>query len=251
MREADPAGPFVGDAFGEALLRQLDTGSAELMIERDDGLINLDTLDYFSPPDEPSWSWIRSRLGDRVLDIGCGAGRGCLALQDLGVEVVGLDVSPGAIEASRRRGVTHTFLGTVDDLACTGPEPFDSFLCLGNNLGLLAGPDQAAVFLGTLAALGHPGSNLVGTMLDGSAEDGLINLAYRRANRRAGRMEGEVRIRDRHLRTATDWHRLLWCSPDELAEVVVVAGWEITDTLPGSTYAAELRPISGSPANRV
>ena len=235
-------GPVEGDAFGQALLAHHRGGRPEIVVERDDGLVSLDSFDYFSPPEGPEWDWITQRLGRRILDIGCGAGRGCLALQDMGMDVVGLDVSPGAVEVCQDRGVRRTFVGTVQELAATEPEPFDSFVGLGNNLGLLASPAAAISFLAALEAMAHPGSALLGTMLDPYAGDDPIHGAYHETNRQAGRLGGEVLIRVRYLRLATPWFGLLWCSPAELAEVAGAAGWTVADVLPGGFYAAEVRP---------
>jgi phosphoribosyl-AMP cyclohydrolase len=101
---------------------------------------------------------------------------------------VGLDVSPGAVEVSSRRGVDQTFLGTVEDLAATNPAPFDSFVGLGNNLGLLADPARAITFLEVLGRMSHAGSNLVGTILDPYGTEDPLHLAYHEANRGAGRL---------------------------------------------------------------
>lgn len=198
-------GPVEGDAFGQGLIQRIETGSATIVIERDDGMVEVDPFDYFSPPEGPHWEWVRSRLGHRILDIGCGAGRACLALQELGHDVVGLDVSPGAIEVSARRGVKQTFLGTVEDLAATRPAPFDSFVGLGNNLDLLEDPSRAVTFLDALSRMSHAGSNLVGTLLNPYDTEEPLHLAYHEANRRAGRLAGEIRIRIRYRRTATPW----------------------------------------------
>lgn len=238
----DSAGPVQGDAFGEGLLNLLERGVADIVLERDDGFVNVDRFDYFSPPQGPHWDWIRARLGQRVLDVGCGAGRGCLALQELGIDVIGLDVSPGALEVCRHRGVRSTFLGTVIDLAATAPPPFDSFLCLGNNLGLLASPDEAPLFLKALGTMSHNGSKLLGTMLDPYSSDDPIHLRYHEANRRVGRMGGHVRIRVRHLRTATAWFSLLWASPQELTDLASTVEWTVSDIMEGAIYGAELRP---------
>ena len=75
--------------------------------------------EYFSPPHGPVWDWVVARVGHRILDIGAGAGRAALALQAMGRQVLAVDVSPGAVEVCRRRGVVSTSLGTVHDLAAT------------------------------------------------------------------------------------------------------------------------------------
>lgn len=235
-------GPVEGDAFGQALLTRLDGDRATIVIERDDGLVDVDGSDYFSAPVGPEWDWISARLTGRVLDVGCGAGRGALALQEMGLDVVALDVSPGALEVARRRGVEATFLGTVEDLAAADPEPFDHFLGLGNNLGLMANPAQAIPFLNALRRLGRNDAPFVGTMLDPYAGAAPVHLAYHEANRAAGRLAGEVRIRVRYQRTTTPWFGLFWASPQELDQVVQRAGWRITDLLEGAIYGVELRP---------
>jgi 2-polyprenyl-3-methyl-5-hydroxy-6-metoxy-1,4-benzoquinol methylase len=41
--------------------------------------------------------------GKRVLDVGCGDGRSAMLLATLGAEVVGIDISPGAVRLAQRR----------------------------------------------------------------------------------------------------------------------------------------------------
>lgn len=150
-----------GDAFGQALLARQEGRSGDVVSERDDGLVELDSFDYFSPPQGPLWEWVVARVGHRILDIGAGTGREALALQAMGKEVLALDVSPGAIEVCRRRGVVSTFLGTVHDLAVSRPEPFDSCLAF-NSLSLVFNPTDAVGLLDALSAVGHPDWALVG-----------------------------------------------------------------------------------------
>ena len=44
---------------------------------------------------------LHAKVPKQVLDVGCGAGRHSLAAQDLGLTVVAIDISPGAVEVSR------------------------------------------------------------------------------------------------------------------------------------------------------
>jgi ubiquinone/menaquinone biosynthesis C-methylase UbiE len=62
------------------------------------------------PEDPEPWAWERrralllaeARAGERVLDLGCGAGRFVAALRDAGADPVGVDLADGAIERARR-----------------------------------------------------------------------------------------------------------------------------------------------------
>lgn len=77
-----------------------------------------------------------------VLDIGAGVGAHSLALQNRGLEVCALDISPQACEIMSMRG--------VHDVRCTDifnfdEKPFDTVLFLGNAIGVvknLAGLDR-------------------------------------------------------------------------------------------------------------
>ena len=62
-------------------------------------------------PDDPEpWAWERRRAlllaearpGERVLDLGCGAGRFVAALRDHGADAVGVEIAEAALERARR-----------------------------------------------------------------------------------------------------------------------------------------------------
>lgn len=226
-------GPEEGDAFGAYLLALLDDpeGHPPELIERSDGLLMVGQtgLRYIEPPRE-TWSLERLPRG-RVLDVGAGGGRVTLWLQEHGADAVALDISPGAIEVCRRRGCRSTFLGTVYDLAATTPEPFDGFAMLGNNLGLLGGREEAQRMLAAMATISRPGAVIVGTCLDPYQTDRPEHLALHEANRAAGRMGGQLRLRERYLRLADPWFEYLFMSVEELEGLLIGTPWRLEEHL--------------------
>jgi hypothetical protein len=53
-------------------------------------------------------------------------------------------------------------------------------------------------------------------------------------------MAGQVRLRTRYRRLASDWFDLLWMSMAELAALARQGGWQIADSMPGPLYAVVL-----------
>lgn len=232
--------PRQGDALGTALLDALAGKDAPMVIERDDGLIAVDGTDYFGGLAEHG-AWAAARASGRVVDVGAGAGRGALALQERGQEVTALDTSAGAVEVCRRRGVRSVYKGTVRQAAADGlAGTFDSALLLGNNLGLLGSRENAVQFLTDLGKLLKPDGAIVGTILDAYKTDNPVHLAYHERNRGRGRLPGQLTMRVRYRNIATDWFDWLAASPEELAELAAQAGWRVADALTGVSYAVML-----------
>src|SRR5918997_2169035 len=170
--------PPIGDVFGEmirdALAVQTGVGPRPLaggrvprpvieIIERDDGLINGAPADHYlgEPHEWQAHDHRALRLcRGHVLDVGVGAGRTAVELQRRGVAVTGLDTSAGAIEVARKRGLRDTVRTTVDEYARASAR-YDTFLLLGNNLGLLESRERAPAFLAAAAALANPGARIV------------------------------------------------------------------------------------------
>jgi 2-polyprenyl-3-methyl-5-hydroxy-6-metoxy-1,4-benzoquinol methylase len=226
----------IGDAFGHVLLACQAGGGvpgvAFELIERSDGHLGvMDAARYFAPAgDWPATTrFARERAVGHILDIGAGAGRVALVLQDEGYDVVALDVSEGATTVCRQRGVRATFTGSVFDLAATAPEPFDTFLKLGNNLGLLGGADQASWFLDALASMARPGAAVIGETLNPYGPKDPDHLRYHDDNRALGRLPGQLRLRVRHLQLATAWMEYLFCTPEELKSILAPTGWELIE----------------------
>lgn len=239
-----PPQPHLGDAFGAALLAALDGGGSPAVYERDDGFVEADGTDYFAPPGGARDEWVLDRCVGRVLDLGAGAGRAALTLQERAVDVVALDVSAGCVEVCRRRGVRSTFFGTIGDLALdvASVGTFDTVACFGNNLGLIGSEADATPFFAALDRVVSPGGALVGTCLDPLRTTDSVHLDYHQRNRAAGRLPGSVRLRTRYRHLATDWFGLLWMTLDQLADLARPHGWHVVDTWTDDSplYAAAL-----------
>ena len=138
--------------------------------------------------------------------------------------MTGLDTSPGAIEVARARGLRDTVRNTVDAYAASAAR-YDTFLLLGNNVGLLENRDRAPVFLAALAALARPGARIVAQGTDPYGTTDPVHVSYHRRNRDRGRLGGQLRLRLRYRLLATDWFDYLVCSPGELESLLAGTRW--------------------------
>ena len=81
---------------------------------------------------------ILARVANPVLDVGCGPGRHAAALRRFGHEALGIDTSPAAVMAARRRGaaaVNVSIFGSVPN-----PGGWASALLLDGNIGIGGDP---------------------------------------------------------------------------------------------------------------
>jgi SAM-dependent methyltransferase len=220
------------DAFGQILLRALDGKPATEIIERDDGFIDAGSYfgarAYLAP--HRRWASVERQgmryVRGRVLDIGCGGGRVCLEAQRRGLEVVGIDVSPGAVEACRRRGVRDARILGIDDVD-ESLGTFDTIVLYGNNFGLFGTPAKARRLLRRFHRLTSERGRIVATSDHVYRTDEPAHLAYHERNRSRGRAAGQLRLRVRFHEFATPWFDYLFVSQGEMQEIVDGSGWHV------------------------
>ena len=176
----------------------------------------------------------------RVLDVGCGAGRVAVHLQERGLDVVGIDVSPLAVEVARRRGLADARLGTLDTALAEG-ESFDTILLLGNNLGLLAGERQGRRLLRRLAGVATERGRLLAGSYDPYDGASAPARRYHARNRERRKLGGVERLRIRYQQYATPWFDVLFASREEVNLISDRSGWAVSRFIDhGAGYVAVL-----------
>jgi len=128
---------MVADVIGIAL-KDYSEGrfSAPLLLHTSYGDIEEMPIEEFfrAPDDFPELEHIALALCDgKILDVGAGAGSHALYLQQQGMEVHALDISPKAGEVMKARGVRQMFNG---DFFNYSGQQYDTLLFLMNGIGL-------------------------------------------------------------------------------------------------------------------
>jgi SAM-dependent methyltransferase len=233
------------DAFGHEMYDYFTGKGGYEIIERDDGFFStsLGPALYFQGYEE--W-WESEReamkcVRGRVLDIGCGAGRHSLYLQGLGHDVVGIDVSPLAVEVCRARGLRQAQVVPITQVS-RWLGTFDTIIMMGNNFALVGTPEKARWLLRRFRSVTAAAGRILAQTRDPYGTDVPEHLAYHARNREQGRMSGQARVRVRYKRYVTPWIDFLMVSPDEMKGIVAGTGWEVSDVISGpqGVYVAVL-----------
>jgi SAM-dependent methyltransferase len=217
------------DAFGAVLLDYFDGKQhAATVIERDDGFFESEkTAAYFAP--FRSWFDVERRVlrdvRGRVLDVGVGAGRVALELQQRGHDVLGIDVSPLALRVARKRGVRRTKLIQLDEVDGRLGE-FDTVVLFMNNFGLLESEAKARRLLRRLHTVTSERGRIVATTSSPSRARA-EHRAYRQRNIERGRMPGQIRFRLHYRLKKSPWFDWLFVSPQELESLARGTGWHV------------------------
>jgi SAM-dependent methyltransferase len=219
------------DAYGHGLLDFLQGDASNEVVERDDGLIEPDVgpSGYFAP--YRSWPAMEKRamryVRGRVLDVGAGAGRVALRVQEQGLDVVAIDNSPLAVKVCLLRGVKDARVVPFTQVS-SKLGVFDSIVMFGNNFGLFGSFERAQWMLRRLKKLTSADARIVAETLDPYQTEMPEHLAYHRRNRKRGRMPGQLKIRVRYLAYATPWFDYLFVSQPEMRKIVTGTGWRVT-----------------------
>jgi SAM-dependent methyltransferase len=165
-----------------------------------------------------------------VVDAGCGAGSHALFLQQSGVNVLGTDVSEGAIDVARDRGLQRVARADLRSL----PVVADCVFLAGTQFGI---GGTVAAFRETLDALAE------GTTADGRLVGDLKDPFVVAENHVAGKAElrefdREAGIAHRRMRTEYrdlkgPWLDLLCLRPEAAREAVAPTAWSVSEVIEG------------------
>ena len=233
------------DAFGRQLLDALRGKAGTALLERDDGEQGPSTpADAFFAQHD-AWAapecTVFEQVRGRVLDIGCGAGRHSLEAARRGMDVVAIDISPGAVAVCRARGVEDVRLLPLDEVD-ERLGRFDTVLMLCGNFGLPGTRERTVDWLRLLQDVTSEQARVVLDTVDPYPDDvdDPVERAYLEHNLASGRMAGQVTIRFRYGERVTPWFDLLLVSAAELAELAAEAGWHVAmldESEPPDIYA--------------
>ncbi len=232
------------DAFGHEIYDYFQHGEAIEIVERDDGFVgtSMGSAAYFSQYADwsPHLQEAMTYAQGRVLDVGCGAGRFALYLQEQGHEVVGIDNSPLAVDVCQKRGVKDARVLSVTQVSARRLGHFDSIIMMGNNFGLFGNPRRAKWLLRRFYGMTGANGRIIAESNTPEATDKPYHQAYQERNRQRGRLPGQLRLRIRYLNYIGLWFDYLIVSQAEMQEILAGTGWQVTQFIEseGSMYTA-------------
>lgn len=220
------------DVFGKVFMALHRGESSTHTTERDDGYINttdgaMYLFTYDQWPEYERKALLETR--GKVLDIGLGAGRHALWVQEQGYEVVGIDISPLAVEVSKLRGVKDCMVMDMRNLDFPD-EHFDTVLMLGANIGIGGDVHITQQILKGIHRITKPDGIIIGSTRDPVKTDKPAHLAYHQKNHERGKPPGLVSIRLGFQGEYSDWFDFLMLGVEELKRVIDPANWRVTKT---------------------
>ncbi len=171
------------------------------------------------------------RCRGRVLDVGAGAGRHALALQERGLEVVAIDLSPICVSLCKERGVRDA--RTLDVMTLDSERPlgrFDTIFFGMQTIGVAGGVASLGQLLTRLRNCLEPAGELI---VDSSA----LREAWEGNEEDRSPSRGEIVLSMRYRGWRGECFPWVYLAEADLADVAVGAGFEM-ETL-GSVESGE------------
>lgn len=153
--QEDPMGAAIRDYFRQGKSAQLKVLSS--LFDDDEMPVPhlFRSYDEMPPLEQRALNEARGK----VLDVGAGAGCHALALQDRGLDVTAVDISPLSCETMKERGVAN--VECVNIFNQRFQERFDTLLLLMNGTGIAGKLSRLPQLLSRLKQLMNPGAQIL------------------------------------------------------------------------------------------
>ncbi|MCP4726097.1 MAG: methyltransferase domain-containing protein [bacterium] len=213
---------------GRALIDHINgESSVKVKVCREDGLENLEPVEiYFR--DEIHFLPLEKKALDmcsgRILDVGAGAGCHTLPLQNRGMDVTAIDISPEAVEVMKKRGVGNVHLG---DIFSFSSDQFDTILLMMNGISIVESIEGLDNFLNQCKELLNPGGQVLFDSTDlRKALNDAREFEFLNDLVKQGRYFGETRFHLEYKDMKGSMFQMLFIDPDTLREEVLKTGYK-------------------------
>jgi SAM-dependent methyltransferase len=157
----------------------------------------------------------------KVLDIGAGVGPHALELQNLGFDVLAIDISAHACEVMKKRGVKNVKCASVYDLNEKG---FGTILLMGRSIGFVEDLPGLKKFLKFSKNLLNPDGYILLDSLDVRITTNPNHLSYHERNINLGFYFGEIRLYMEYKGLLGEKFQLLFIDPQTLKTIAREVG---------------------------
>jgi len=151
----------------------------------------------------------------KILDIGAGAGSHSLMLQEKGMIVTALEISPKACEVMKARGIKNII---NDDIFNFRKGNYDTLIFLMNGIGLAGTISGFRKLLVVLRQLLKPNGQMIFDSSD-------ISYLYQDMPKPKNKYFGELEYQFQYLNQQGDWFNWLYLDSTTLQKITLQEGW--------------------------
>ncbi len=177
-------------------------------------------VDIYFRVDEnmPDMEWFAlDECRGQVLDIGAGAGSHALILQEKGLTVTAMDISPLSVKVMRSRGVKNA---EEADIFTYQSAKFDTLLLLMNGIGLAGTLEKLQELLLHLKNLLNPGGQIIFDTSD-------ISYLYEDHPKPSDNYYGEIWYQYEYEKQTNDWFQWLYVDEVTMQVVANASGYQM------------------------
>lgn len=153
----------------------------------------------------------------QILDVGAGAGKHALALQNSEKKVTALEHSPLSAEVMRQRGVKEVI---EQDIFRFSDGKFDTILMLMNGIGLAGNLEKLEILMQHIKTILNPNGQWIFDSSD-------ISYLYPPGERPQKPYFGEIHYRFEYKKLKGPWFQWLYIDQGTLKKIAKKSGWNM------------------------